>query len=140
LLIFFYFLNKFNHCNIAQFLGSDEMEIDRRNLKIFLQKNAICDVLKNSSTTSFNDTSIESSFEYKMLPSNISESSFWVQILLYHTHRYRTRENFERLSLNDTNKKLFHKNTKALKALCIKGNRVACVMKINVCGLNLIVF
>lgn len=97
---------------------------DRQHQKEYLRQIGICELLNkfrdlNSSRNS--STSLTSSFEYKLLPSNATNSLYWLSIALFHRPRYESRKEFEEISSDQSKEKVWHVNTKVLKALCNKG-------------------
>lgn len=97
---------------------------DRQHQKEYLKQIGICKLLNNFQDLNFSrnsSTSLASSFEYELLPSNVTNSLYWLSIALFHRPRYERRKEFKKISSEQSNEKVWHVNTKVLKALCIKG-------------------
>lgn len=100
---------------------------DRHNQRENLKRIGICrDLELNETSRNFSST-----FNFTLLQSNFSYQM--VNDLLYHRLRFGSRDEFEKISNEHSrNEKVFHVNTKVLKALCIKGKT-----SLNFCQLSL---
>lgn len=98
---------------------------DRQHQREHLKRIGICELLKDFQVLNFSrnsSTLFSSSFDYKLLPSNATNSLYWLSIALFHRPRFEKHEEFEKMSSEDSkNEKVFHVNSKVIKALCIKG-------------------
>lgn len=99
---------------------------DRQHQREYLKQIGICELINNLNSSKNSSTSLFTSFDYKLFPSNATSLDYWFSIALYHRPRYAKREEFEEISSEQSkNEKVWHVNTKVLKALCIKGKNIS---------------